>query len=97
MESKRKVEGMNRWSVGCLSALLSLFSCSSVGGISVGHDKKSWDVFPPKYFHAFFAFAVDPKDQMLHIKERITSLLFGNEGRKSLFFFEMRVKLTRDG
>lgn len=82
------MEGMNCWSVGCLSALLSLFSRSSVGGISVGHDNKSWDVFPPKFFHAFFAFAVDPRDQMSPIKERITYLnslwghIWGRKGER---------------
>lgn len=95
------MEGMNCWSVGCLSALVSLFSCSSVGGISVGHDNKSWDVCPPKFFHAFFDFAVDPRDQMSRIKGRVTQLLFGDifgEGREEEFvLFEMRVKLTHSG
>lgn len=94
------MEGMNCCSVGCLSALVSLFSCSSVGGISMRCDK-SWDVFPPKFFHAFFDFAVDPRDQMSHIKARVIQLLFGDiyrEGREEEFvLFEMRVKLTHSG
>lgn len=57
--------------------------------------------FHPIFFHAFFDFAVDPRDQMSHIKGRVTLLLFGDifgEGREEEFFlFEMRVKLTHSG
>lgn len=49
--------------------------------------------FPPNFFHGFFAFAVDPRDQMSHIKERITSLtsLWGRAwGRKGESFFFLK-------
>lgn len=95
---------MSCWPVGCLSALLSLFSCSSVGGISVGRGNESWEAFPPAFFFFFqcFAFAVDPRDQMSHIKERITHLtslwgLIGEGREKELVLFEMRIQLRRSG
>lgn len=67
----------------------------------MGHDNKSWDVFPPNFFHAFFDFAVDPRYQMSHIKGRATLLLFGDifgeEKEEEFFLFEMRAKLTHSG
>lgn len=59
---QRETGGNEFLSFGCLLALLSLFSCSSMGGTSVGHDNKSWDGFPPNYFfHSFIPFAVEPR------------------------------------
>lgn len=70
----------------------------------MGRGNKSWEVFPPFFLFFFqcFALAVDPRDQMSHIKERITHLtsLWGptGEGReKELVLFEMRIQLRRSG